>query len=207
LSISCHSPLGDLGVSLAIVSPCKPQTEGPVRTHPWPYEFAMDPMIGTTHLLRSWAASQAHTFTHSHTAQYFHPTPQTSETRFHPKRRLLECLIGRWSISPSASWGRPEFELRFLPVWWAVLPSPHWFLCLTGFCCASEAFPPTHREDESLLWIKLSIAPGGISSQLSGGTHPGGKRGDISLCPHNPGQAPKKCCGRLLAEIQDTEAV
>jgi hypothetical protein len=50
---------------LAIVSPYKPQTGGPVRAHPGLYEFATDLQIGTPHWLYSWAASQAHTFFHT----------------------------------------------------------------------------------------------------------------------------------------------
>jgi hypothetical protein len=64
---------------------------------------------------------------------------------------------GKWSISPPASWARPEFEPGILPVWQAVLPSPHCFLHLTRFHCAWEAITPNRWEDESLLWIKLSI--------------------------------------------------
>jgi hypothetical protein len=61
-SISCCSPHRDLGASLAPVSPYKPWTGGPVGAHPWPYEFAMEPRIGTPHSLHSWAASQSRTF-------------------------------------------------------------------------------------------------------------------------------------------------
>jgi hypothetical protein len=48
---------------LAVVSPYKPQTRGPVRAHPRTYEFTMDPWIEIPHLLHS----QAMSFTHVHT--------------------------------------------------------------------------------------------------------------------------------------------
>jgi hypothetical protein len=69
--------------------------------------------------------------THFHIAQYFCTTPWTWETWLHPKRSLL-AVSGRWSVSPSTSWGRPEFEPGFLPVWWVVLPAPHQVLCIQG---------------------------------------------------------------------------
>jgi hypothetical protein len=84
----------------------------------------------------------------------------TWETWFHP-RQGCSGVSRRWSVSPSASWGRSEFESRFWPVWWAVLPpllvlAPHWVpLCIRG--------PrPDSLEDE----FKLSVGawwdpPGG----------------------------------------------
>jgi hypothetical protein len=101
-----------------------------------------------------------------------------------PKWWLLGCPIGRWSGSPSASWGRSEFEPRFLPVWWVVLPSPHWFLSLTGFHCATETLTPTPQEDESPSRSSCPLVPGRISSWQSRGRHPGDKGGDNSpsLC-------------------------
>jgi hypothetical protein len=131
----------------------KPQSRGPIGTHPTPCEFTMDPQIGTPHSLHSWVPSQTHTFTHSHTAQYFHSAPWTWD-RFHPKRQLLGCLIGSWSDTPSVSWGRPELELRFLPVWQAalplLLPVPHWILlCIQG--------PHPDLPGGQALQIKLSI--------------------------------------------------
>jgi hypothetical protein len=50
----------------------------------------------TLYLLHSWAAFQAHTFIHSHTAQYFHPTPWTWETQFHPKRVVIR--VSFWEL-------------------------------------------------------------------------------------------------------------
>jgi hypothetical protein len=81
---------------LPIVSPYKTQTGGPVRANTEPYKFTTDLWIETPHLLCSWVSSQAHTFTHSHTAQYFHPAPWTWETWFHPKMWLLVCLC--WEL-------------------------------------------------------------------------------------------------------------
>jgi hypothetical protein len=100
-SISSHSFHGDLGVSLAIMSMYKPQTQGLARAHPRPYEFTMDPWIGNPHLLCRWVASQAHTFTHSYTTQYFHSTPWTWETWFPPQNavtRVFHWLLNRLSF-------------------------------------------------------------------------------------------------------------
>jgi hypothetical protein len=97
-----------------------------------------------------------------------------------PKWRLLGCPTGRWSTSPSASWGRPEFEPRFLRIWWAVLLSLHWFLHLTGFCCASKALTPTCQEDDSPSGSSCMLAPGGITSWQSGGMLPDDKGCDNS---------------------------
>jgi hypothetical protein len=143
---------------------------------------------------------------HILTAHHFHPTPWTWKTHLHPKRWLL-VVSGRWSISPAASWGRPELKPEFLPVWWAMLLSPRWLLHPTGFHCASEALTPTLQEDESPFWIKLSIGAWWSLFPVVGETHLSDKRGDNSLCLCNPGRVPKKCCGRLLAEIRNSEAV
>jgi hypothetical protein len=48
---------------LAVVSPYKPQTRGPVKAHPRSDKFAKNPQIGTLHSLRSQATSHAHMFT------------------------------------------------------------------------------------------------------------------------------------------------
>jgi hypothetical protein len=116
--------------------------------------------------------------------------------------RLLGFLIGRWSLSPSASRGRPEYKPRFLPVWWVVLPSPCWFLCLTRFYCAAEALIPTHWEEECPIQIKLSIG-----AYWRSGRHTPVTREVITHYLCNPRWVPKKCCRSLLAEIQDTEAI
>jgi hypothetical protein len=42
-----------------------------------------------------------------------------------------------WSVSPSASWGRPEFEPGFLPLWWVGFPG--WFPSLSIILCATSA--------------------------------------------------------------------
>jgi hypothetical protein len=119
------------------------------------------------------------------------------------KRWLLGCLIGRWSISPSASWCWSEFEPRFLPAWWAVLPFPHCFLHLTGFHCAlrpSSRFtgrmnPPP---GQAVHWCLVGSPPGGP------GGHTPVTREVITHHLCNPRWwSPKTCCRSLLAEIQD----
>jgi hypothetical protein len=72
---------------------------------------------------------------------------------------------------PFASWGRPEFEAGFLSVWWAIIPSPCWFLCLTGFHCAFEALTPACQEEESPSGSSC-LTSGGIYSWWSGEMHP-----------------------------------
>jgi hypothetical protein len=59
---------------LATVSPYKPWTGGPVRAHPRPYEFTMDPQLRTPHLLHSQVLSHSHTFTCRHPMSRPHPS-------------------------------------------------------------------------------------------------------------------------------------
>jgi hypothetical protein len=59
---------------LAIVSPYNPLTRGPVRVHPRPYEFTTDLQSGLhAHFITRLCLEV--TLSHTHTAQYFHPTP------------------------------------------------------------------------------------------------------------------------------------
>jgi hypothetical protein len=75
-----------------------------------------------------------------------------------------------------------------------VLPS--WFLSFTGYCCASEAFIHTHRENESLSGSSCPLAPGGIFSLQFGGCSPVTREvTNHHLC--NPRLSPKKCHGTL----------
>jgi hypothetical protein len=182
-------PLWGFRHLLAVVSPYKPWIRGPVRAHPWPYEFATHLQIGIPHSLCSWTASQARTFTHSNTAQYLCPTPW--ETRFHPKRRLLGCLTGCWLDSLSASWGRPEFEPGFLPVWWAPLPSlvpvPHQVLLCVWVPHPDSpggwVFPP----DQAVCWHLINRP----FSRRSGGCIPATREvKNHHLC--NPGSKPPR---------------
>jgi hypothetical protein len=85
---------------------------------------------------------------------------------------------------------------KFLPVWWTLLPSHCWFLLLTRFHCASEAFTPTHQEDKFLLWIKLSIGTWWDLLLVVQGMHPSDKGSDKSQSPQS-WTIPKKCCGNL----------
>jgi hypothetical protein len=85
-----------------------------------------------------------------------------------------------------------------------VFPSPHWFLYLTGFRCASKALTPTCQEDESPSasslsfgsWWDLLLAVQGVGDApvtREVVTH--------HLC--NSGRSPKKCCGKFAS--WDTE--
>jgi hypothetical protein len=128
--------------------------------------------------------------------QYFCPTPQTWETRLHPKRWLL-VVSGRWSIFPSVSWGRPEFEPRFLSVWWAVLqklvPVPHWvLLCIWG--------PhPNSPGGWIPLWIKLSIGTWWDLLQVVQGMHPSDKGGDNLPYPQSQQTSPHKMLWEIMS--------
>jgi hypothetical protein len=130
-------------------------------------------------------------FTPSHIAQYFHPTPWTWESWFHPQRWLVGVSRSS-SVFPSISWGRSEFEPRFLAVWWVELPllapTPHPVpLCIW-------ALTKTYWEDESLLWIKLSIGVWWDLLPVVCGTHPGDKGGEKKSQSLQYWQCtPKKC--------------
>jgi hypothetical protein len=80
-----------------------------------------------------------------------------------------------------------EFETGFLPAWRAMLLD--WFLHLSGFCCASEALPPTRWDDESTLQIKLSVGAWWDLLPAPWGMHPDDKGGDNSpsfIIPDEP---------------------
>jgi hypothetical protein len=89
---------------------------------------------------------------------------------------------GKWSVSRSASWGRPEFEPGFFTVSWALLPSPRWSLGFTGSIVhqrpstwlARRMNPPP---DQAVYWHLVGSSPGGW------GIHPSDKGGDKSLSP------------------------
>jgi hypothetical protein len=66
-----------------------------------------------------------------------------------------------------------------------------------GFCCAYETLDPTCQEDESLLWVKLSIgAWWDHFSQWSRGCIPV-TRDVKNHCLHNLGRGLQKCFGKL----------
>jgi hypothetical protein len=70
--------------------------------------------------------SQAPTFTHSHTAQYFHLAPWTWETQFHPKRWLLGVSLG---VNQT-----PFCLLSQAWIWTQILTSLTGGTPLAGFC-------------------------------------------------------------------------
>jgi hypothetical protein len=127
---------------LAIVSLYKLRTGGPVRAHPRPCEFTMDPWIGTPHSLCNHLhlrLALSHTLTKHSTST---PLPEPERHSFTPKGSYYG-VFGSWLDYPSVSWGRPEFEPGFLPVWWVGLPG--WFLSLSGFLCAPELTSLAHQ--------------------------------------------------------------
>jgi hypothetical protein len=168
-SISCCSHHGDLGVPLTLMSPYKPQTRGPVRAHPWPYEFARGPDNQDSLLvLQLGCVSDSYFQILSHSTVL---PPHSLNLRDTVSLWLLVVTSGLWEVIslPFCLLRWPEFEPRFLPVWCV---SPHWFLSLTRFHCASEVLTPTHW-DETPSGSSCQLVPGGISSLQSGGMHPG----------------------------------
>jgi hypothetical protein len=71
-----------------------------------------------------------------------------------------------------------------------LVPAPH------QFHCAAKALIPTCLKDESPCGSSCPLAAGEIISWRSGGCTPV-TREVITYRLHNPGQAPKKCCGNL----------
>jgi hypothetical protein len=166
----------------------------------------MDPRIGIPHSLHSWAVSQAlifHTLSHSTVLPFLSLNLRDTVSPW-----LLAVTVHLWEVIslPFCLLSQAWIQTQVLTVWWAVFPSPRWFLCLTRFCCASEALYLIHR-DESPSISSCPLMPGGNSAWQSRGMHPSDKGGDNSLCLHNLRWAPKKCCRKLLDAIQDTEAI
>jgi hypothetical protein len=129
---------------LAIVSPYKPQTRGPVRAHLDHMSLSQTHESGLcTHFISRLCLKLtiSHTLTQHNTYTLL---PEPERHNFTPKRVLLGCLWS-WSDSPSASRGRPEFEPGFLPVWWVGLPN--WFLSLSRFLCATRSCPLSSLEE------------------------------------------------------------
>jgi hypothetical protein len=64
------------------------------------------------------------------------PLPEPERQGFTPKRQLLGCFL-RVDLTPFLPpWILPEFEPRFLPVWWTGLLG--WFPSLSRFLCATR---------------------------------------------------------------------
>jgi hypothetical protein len=138
---------------------------------------------------------------------HFCPTPKPERPSFTPNR-ITWGIPGRWPASPSASWGRPEFEPGFLPVWWVVLPSPHGSCASLGsVVCLSEALTPTRWEEESLLQIKLSVVTWWDLLPVVRRMHPGDRGGDNSPSLQSQQMRPQEMFQESQAEIPDTEAV
>jgi hypothetical protein len=140
------------------VSPYKPQTRGPIRAHPRPYEFTMDPQIRTPHSLCNQAIPQACTFTHSHTVcgvkhSTSTPFPEPERHGFTPQKDVTCVPFESISDSPSAS----SAGLNLNP---GSYQSDEW-----GAQVGSQAFPGSfiqlelislaHQERGSLPWINM----------------------------------------------------
>jgi hypothetical protein len=193
-AVSGCSPCGNLGVFLAIVSQYKPQTGGPVRAHPWHDESATDSWIRIRHSLHSWAASQAHTLIYFHTVQYFCPAPWTWET-VSPQKVITSSL---WEVIslPFCLLRQVWIWTQFLPIWWVVLPSLPWFLCLTSSVVHLRPSPWLSGRMSLFSGSTCPLAPGGIFSWQSRGCAPV-TREVTNHCLHNPRRVSKKCCGNL----------
>jgi hypothetical protein len=148
---------------IAIVSPYKHQTWGPVRAYPKLYEFAMDPQIGTPHSICSWDMSQARTCTHSYTTQYFHPAPWIWETQFHLKRQLAGCLwvLIRLSLSlpPKAvlnpNLGSYQADEQGSQIGFQAFPGSFVWSKLTSLVCWERGSPTS---DQHILWYLAGTA-------------------------------------------------
>jgi hypothetical protein len=141
------------------VSLSKPWTRGLVRVHsdnmslPWTYGLVLH-----THFAAQMCFRLTHSHTHSHSTVLLPHSLNLREMVSSQNVVTRSNLISRsWSDSTSASWGRPEFKPWLLPVWWAALsslvPVSHQVLL------CSEDITPTHHEDKSHLWNKLSVGP------------------------------------------------
>jgi hypothetical protein len=104
-----------------------------------------------------------------------------------------------WSYAPSASWGRPEFEHGFLPVWWAGLPG--WFLSLSRFLCATgihllglpgERIPPLDQHG--------LVAPGRGDPPSRLGYWAGNK--EVKAPLSKSWVSPEKYCRRVQTETE-----
>jgi hypothetical protein len=174
----------------------KPQTGGPVRAYPRPYEFPMDPWIRTPHLLHNQATSQARTFTHSHSTVLPPCSLNLKDMVSLLKRVVTRVPFGSWSDSPSASWGRPEFEP-------GSYHSDEW-----GSQVGSWAFPVSFVQLElalSACW-REAPSPGTTCSHGRGG--PPSRLGMLSWWQGGenatfqiPGR-PQKCCRRAQTETE-----
>jgi hypothetical protein len=145
------------------------------------------------HLLCSQAMPQAHSFTHSHIAQYFHPLPEPERHSFTPKGGYLG-VFGSWSDS----WGRPEFKPRFLPpVWWVGLPS--WFWSLFGFLCATGAHLLGLLGERLLPWLNMVWwCLAGVAFWQAWGFWASDK--EVKTLPSKYRTSPHKCCRRAQTE-------
>jgi hypothetical protein len=131
------------------------------RAHPRPCEFAMDPQIGNLHLLCRWVVSQAYMFTHSHTAQYFHPAPWTWET-VPPQRAVtrvsLQGVDQTPFLPPKTGWIRTGFLLIWgvgLPSWFQVFPGSFVWLKLASSVCWERGSIPW---DKPVWWCLAGAA-------------------------------------------------
>jgi hypothetical protein len=118
----------------------------------------------------------SHTFPQHSTSTLL---PEPERYSFTPKKGITQVPFESWSDSPTASWGRPEFErqfqIAFLPIWWAGLPgwfpSPSGFLWTTGthlLGFLGERLPPL--DQHSLVAPAEAALPGPETlSQIQGG--------------------------------------
>jgi hypothetical protein len=111
LSVSSCVLCGNFRCFLAIVSPYKPRTGGPVRAHLRPYEFTMELQIRTLYLVCSQAMSHSHIYMQASTplpapGSHGFASPQSYSSDLEVIK-LPFCHLGAGLI----------FEPRFLPVW------------------------------------------------------------------------------------------
>jgi hypothetical protein len=127
--------------------------------------------------------SQACTFTHSQTAQYFHPTPWTQKTQFHPQKAVtrMSLRVDQTPLLP------PEAGLN---------------LNLDSYQCNEQCFQFGSRAfPGSFVQLELTgrEAPSPESTWSSGAWQAGEVEPTIRRWKHhhpNPRWCPQKCCRR-----------
>jgi hypothetical protein len=113
------------------------------------------------------------------------PLPEPQKHGFTPK--MVVTRMSHWEVirSTSVSWGRPDFEPGFLPVQWMYSPSLPGSCTSLGSVVHLRPLTLIRWEDESPSGSNCPLAPGGISSWQSRGTHPSDKGGDNSPSPQS----------------------
>jgi hypothetical protein len=179
-------PLWGFRCLLAIVSPYKPWTRGPVRAHPWPYEFAMTCGLG---LHTHFRAGLCLRLALSHSTVLLHHSLNLRDM-VSPQKAVTRVSHWEWISLPFCllrqAWIWIQFLTSltsgaFLPL---LVPAPHWvLLCVWGphHNMLGGWAPPL---DQAVCWCLA-----GSLLLMGQGTHPSNKIGEKKkkthcLCNH-----------------------